>query len=277
MKKKSKLPEKFSRLPDLFEAQKSASVEKYVEEVSHLGSESAKTQRFLLLLNDIFGDVNATFVEEYLKGVERHVKAKGKDIVLRGRVDNLYGNLVIEFEKDLGKTLPEAKEQLKKYVACLWSEEEERNVNYLCLASDGIDFQIFSPRTEKPLTEPLLPEDIFLQKIDELRLPTTEPYQAYFWLDRYLFRERILSPRTEEFERDFGMRSPAFLFSFRLLKDVLKQVQDRSDFQVIYENWERYLRVTYGSIIGSKDLFLRHTYLATLAKLIAWARLTEST
>ena len=277
MKKKSKLPEKFSRLPDLFEAQKSARVEKYVEEVSHLGSESAKTQRFLLLLNDIFGDVTATFVEEYLKGVERHVKAKGKDIVLRGRVDNLYGNLVIEFEKDLGKTLPEAKEQLKRYVACLWSEEEERNVNYLCLASDGIDFQIFSPRTEKPLTEPLLPEDIFLQKIDELRLPTTEPYQAYFWLDRYLFRERILSPRTEEFERDFGMRSPAFLFSFRLLKDVLKQVQDRSDFQVIYENWERYLRVTYGSIIGSKDLFLRHTYLATLAKLIAWARLTEST
>jgi type I restriction-modification system DNA methylase subunit len=121
----------------------------------------------------------------------------------------------------------------------------------------------------------LLPEDILLEKVDQLRLPTPEPYQAYFWFDRYLFRGRILSPRTEEFERDFGMRSPAFLFSFRLLKEALELVEDRSDFQVIYENWERYLRVTYGSIIGSKDLFLRHTYLATLAKLIAWARLTE--
>jgi SAM-dependent methyltransferase len=125
------------------------------------------------------------------------------------------------------------------------------------------------------LTESLLPEDILLDEVDELRLPTPEPYQAYFWLDRYFFREKVLPPQTEEFERDFGMRSPAFLFSFRLLKDALEQVESRSEFQVIYENWERYLRVTYGSVIGSKDLFLRHTYLATLAKLIAWARLTE--
>lgn len=274
-KKLPKLPEKPSRFADLFDVQKSASIQNYVEGISHLGSESARCQRFLLLLKDIFGEVNTNFVEDYLSGVEKYVKSKGKDIVLKGKVDNLYGNLVIEFERDLGKTLPEAKEQLKRYVACLWSEKEETKVNYLCLAADGIDFQVFSPRTEKPLTEPLLPEDILLEKVDELRLPTPEPYQAYFWLDRYFFRERILPPRTEEFERDFGMRSPAFLFSFRLLKESLKQVENRSDFQVIYENWERYLRVTYGSITGSKDLFLRHTYLATLAKLIAWARLTE--
>jgi len=270
-----KIPEKPSRFGDLFEVQKSADIQNYVEEVSHLSSESAKTQRFLLLLKDIFGDVNTKFVEDYLRGVEKYVKSKDKDIVLKGRVDNLYGNLVIEFERDLGKTLSEAKEQLKRYIACLWSEEEEKKINYLCMAADGINFQVFSPGTEKPLTEPLLPEDIVLEKVDELRLPTPEPYQAYFWLDRYFFRERILPPRTEDFERDFGMRSPAFLFSFRLLKGVLKQVEDRSDFQVIYENWERYLRVTYGSVTGSKDLFLRHTYLATLAKLIAWARLTE--
>lgn len=270
-----KIPEKPSRFGDLFEVQKSADIQNYVEEVSHLGSESAKSQRFLILLNNIFGDTNTKFVEDYLRGVEKYVKSKRKDFVLKGRVDNLYGNLVIEFERDLGKTLLEAKEQLQKYIACLWSEQEERKINYLCMTADGINFQVFSPSTEKPLTESLLPEDILLDKVDELRLPTPEPYQAYFWFDRYFFRERILPPRTEEFERDFGMRSPAFLFSFRLLKEALKQVEDRSDFQVIYENWERYLRVTYGSVIGSKDLFLRHTYLATLAKLIAWVRLTQ--
>ncbi len=274
-RKVPKIPEKPARFGDLFDVQKSADIQDYIEEVSRLGSESAKTQRFLLLLKDIFGDVNTKFVEDYLSGVEKYVKSKEKDIVLKGRVDNLYGNLVIEFEKDLNKTLPEAKEQLQRYIACLWSEEAERKINYLCMAADGLNFQIFSPRTEKPLTEPLLPEDILLEKIDELKLPTPEPYQAYFWLDRYFFRERILPPRTEEFERDFGMCSPAFVFSFRLLKEAIKQVENRSDFRVIYENWERYLRVTYGSVIGSKDLFLRHTYLATLAKLIAWARLTE--
>jgi methylase of polypeptide subunit release factors len=273
--KTSKLPEKPSRFPDVFDAQRSASIQKYVQEVSQLGSEPARCQRFLLLLKDLFGELNANFVEDYLRGVEKYVKSKRKDVLLKGKVDNLYGNLVIEFERDLGKTLPQAKEQLQKYMACLWSEEEERKVNYLCLAADGITFQVFSPGTEKPLTESPLPEDILLEKVDELKLPTPELYQAYFWLDRYFLRERILPPRTEEFERDFGMRSPAFLFSFRLLKESLRQVQNRSDFQVIYENWEKYLRVTYGSIIGSKDLFLRHTYLATLAKLIAWARLTE--
>ena len=273
--KKSKLPEKPSRFADIFDVQKSASIQKYVQEVPQLGSEPARCQRFLLLLKDLFGELNANFVEDYLRGVERYLKSKRKGVLLKGKVDNLYGNLVIEFERDLSKTLAQAREQLQKYMACLWSDEDERKVNYLCMAADGVTFQVFSPRTEKVFTETLLPEDVLLEKVDELKLPTPEPYQAYFWLDRYFLRERILPPRTEEFERDFGMRSPAFLFSFRRLKESLRQVQDRSDFQIIYVNWEKYLRVTYGSIIGSTDMFLRHTYLATLAKLIAWARLTE--
>ena len=57
-RKLAKLPEKASRTPDLFEVQKASIFRDYVEEVSHLGSESAKTQRFLLLLKDVFGDVN---------------------------------------------------------------------------------------------------------------------------------------------------------------------------------------------------------------------------
>jgi len=187
-RKLPKIPEKPARFGDLFDVQKSSAIQSYVEEVSRLGSESAKTQRFLILLKDTFGDVNTKFVENYLSGVEKYVKSKGKDVVLKGKVDNLYGNLVIEFERDLGKTLPEAKEQLQRYIACLWSEEEERKINYLCMAADGINFQVFSPKTEKPLTESLLPEDILLEKIDELKLPTPDPYQAYFWLDRYLFR-----------------------------------------------------------------------------------------
>jgi hypothetical protein len=141
--KPSKLPEKPPRFADLFDVHKSASIQNYVGGISQLGSESARCQRFLLLLKDLFGEVNTNFVEDYLRGVEKYVKSKGKDVVLKGKVDNLYGNLVIEFERDLGKMLPEAKEQLQKYMACLWSEEEERKVNYLCLATDGIDFHVF--------------------------------------------------------------------------------------------------------------------------------------
>src|SRR4030042_2331406 len=102
VKKPPKLPEKPSRFADIFDTQKSVSIERYEREVSQLGSESARCQRFLLLLKDLFGEVNTNFVENYLRGVEKYVKSKGKDIVLKGKVDNLYGNLVIEFERALG-------------------------------------------------------------------------------------------------------------------------------------------------------------------------------
>ena len=128
MRKKEsiKITEKPSRVPDLFELQRDSTLKDYIEEVSHLGSESAIVQRFLLLLKDVFGEINSNFVEDYLQGVEKYVKVRKKDFLLRGRIDNLYGNLVIEFESDLGKKLLEAEGQLKRYVACLWSEEEEK-------------------------------------------------------------------------------------------------------------------------------------------------------
>jgi hypothetical protein len=58
------------------------------------------------------------FIEDYVAGIEKYVKVKQKDRLLRGHVDNLFGNLVIEFECDLNKTRREAGEQLQRYVAC---------------------------------------------------------------------------------------------------------------------------------------------------------------
>src|SRR4030042_391705 len=133
--KRSKLTEKPSRTPDLFEVQRARVFKDYIEQVAPLSSESAKSQRLLMLLKDLFEEVNPNFVEDYLQGIEKYVQVKRKDFLLRGRIDNLYGNLVIEFESDLGRKLSEAQEQLRKYIACLWSEEEERKVNYLCLAT----------------------------------------------------------------------------------------------------------------------------------------------
>ena len=46
---------------------------------------------------------------------------------------------------------------------------------------------------------------------------------------------------------------------------------------MIYDSWEKYLRIVYGSEVAGDELFVRHTYLATLAKLMSWVRISEIT
>ena len=201
--KKSKLTEKPSRIPDISEQNISKKFKEYTEQISTQNTESAKAQRFLILLKDVFGNVNAGFVEDYLHGVEKYVSVKQKDIILRGRIDTLYGNLIIEFEKDLRKSLNEAVEQLKRYTSYLSQSGDK--VNYLCLATDGILFYVYLPKIKEN-------KEVELEEIEKIDLTKTEPYQAYFWLDRYFFRRKLLHPKTEEIVKDFGIKSPAFKY-----------------------------------------------------------------
>jgi len=62
-----------------------------------------------------------------------------------------------------------------------------------------------------------------------------------------------------------------------VLDAVWKHVADDTESQVFYESWQKYLRITYGAPVAEQELFLRHTYLATLAKIMVWIRLTGAT
>ncbi|MBI5182390.1 MAG: N-6 DNA methylase [Nitrospirae bacterium] len=265
--KKTKFTEKPSRMPDVSEQSISQKFKEYTEQICQLNTESAKAQRFLIFLKDIFGDVNAGFVEDYLHGVEKYISVKKKDIILRGRIDTLYGNLIIEFEKDLRKSLNEAVEQLKRYTSYLLQSGEK--ASYLCLATDGILLNVYLPKINGD-------GKVELEEIEKIDLTKTEPYQVYFYLDRYFFRKTQLHPKTEEIVRDFGIKSPAFKYCFNTLERIWNAVKNGTDFKVVYDNWEKYLRVTYGSLIGSEELFLRHSYLAVFTKLIVYMRLEES-
>jgi len=56
--------------------------------------------------------------------------------------------------------------------------------------------------------------------------------------------------------------------------DAIAAVRRQADFQATYANWRRSLSLAYGTSVGDEVLFVRHTYLATLAKLIAHLRIT---
>ena len=275
MNKQSKLTEKATRMPDIRPTQWDEIINKYLADVEPMNSESARSHRFGMLLNQLIG-FEPGFIESYVSGVEKYLKVKQKDRILKGKADNLFGNVIIEFEANMPKKLSEAEEQLCRYVAILWSQEHpDSRKPYLGIATDGVRFYTYSPRIADTAKE-VVPEDVHLHLLEKADWTKFQPYEIYFWLDRYFLRKEILHPTSEAIVGDFGVRSHAFQTTTNALLSLWQSVKKQSSFEVIYDSWEKYLRIVYGSQVAGDELFIRHTYLATLAKLMSWMRITDS-
>src|SRR5579871_1858008 len=84
-------------------------------------------------------------------------------------------------------------------------------------------------------------------------------------------------PTGENIVREFGIRSPVFLTVFPCLLARWTESRGRHEVAAAYDRWEDRLLATYGAHAAGEELFIRHTYLATIAKLMVWSRLMEST
>lgn len=271
----TKLTEGSARIPDAREARVAETVREYLSVIEPLKGEAQRSLRFALLVQELLG-LEPKLVGDYVHGVERYVSIRQKDRVLRGRVDNLFGNLIIEFESSIPRKLAEAEEQLRNYVAILWSQEPpESRRPYLCMATDGVRFEVYSPTTEHPASEDVLPDEVRLQPGESCNWSEFRPIDVLFWLDRYFVRREQLRPTSEEMVKDFGPKSHAFQTTTSSLLNVWARIAEQRPFSVIYESWQKYLAIVYGSSVGERELFVRHTYLATLAKLLSWKRMAE--
>ncbi len=275
---KSRLREKPARAPRPHFVRIEKSISKYVEEVTTLQGESARFHRFTSLLNELFGDLDFPFIRDFLSGLESKISAyEGEKCrVLRGRPDALYGNLVVEFERSLPSKLKEARKQLQRYLAILKNNQDTKEAYFIPIASDGVLFLVFAPREGEGIRLARETGEIQIEQVDGFNLEKRPAIDFYYWLDRYFLREHKREPRTENFLQDFGTNSPAFRYASSLWMEVIETTRERSDFKVIYDNWRKYLRVAYGTAVGDLDLFVRHTFLATLAKLIAYVRITNT-
>jgi hypothetical protein len=275
---KSRLRERAARAPRPHLGRFEKSIAKYLEEVKPLKSEPARLTRFSILLNELFGELDFPLIRDFLAGFETQISTHEgeKCRVLRGRTDALYGNLVIEFERGASGWLREAKKQLQRYLAILGRNEETRDSYFIPIASDGISFVVFAPKEGARLSATSDAEEVEVEEIEEFNLDKRQPLDFYFWLDRYFLREHKREPRTENFLQDFGTQSPAFRYAASLWLEAAETIREQTDFKVIYDNWRKYLRIAYGTAVGDRDLFVRHTFLATLAKLIAYIRITNA-
>ena len=109
-------------------------------------SEYARGVAFVQLLKDLLLEADPLFLQDYLQGMEHTLQGPKTALYNRGRVDALYGNLVIEFKRSLAKSLDEAREQLRKYLAALQQSPEDRRRPLIAIATDGIHFVAYAPR-----------------------------------------------------------------------------------------------------------------------------------
>jgi len=277
--KPSKLREKSTRIPSIQMERKAQVIREYLARVSQRPelSEYARGVAFVQLLKDLLLEADPLFLQDYLQGMEHTLQGPKTALYNRGRVDALYGNLVIEFKRSLAKSLDEAREQLRKYLAALQQSPEDRRRPLIAIATDGIHFVAYAPRFSLDATT-LAPQDIELVATETADVGAMSPEEVYYWLDRYFVRQTgPIAPRTKQIVNDFGPTSGSFVHALNVLDGLWKSVESDSESQVFFDSWQKYLRITYGGPVADRELFLRHTYLATLAKIMVWVRLTGAT
>lgn len=258
----------------------------YLKAVRGLPNESAKTHRFLALVGELFPGNRVT--TQLSAGIEKRVRidtAKGEK---RGRIDSYYGNAVIEFENSLAATGSAAEKQLREYISGVWAEEKGSYRPLIGVASDGIVWRIYRPTLKTSVKSKPKAEDVELELLRELTLTDKTLGDFWVWLTSFLFRPGNTLPTAEQFRVDFGVASLAFHDGIDALNTAWRIAQKASEPRLAFETWEKYLTVTYGRLVptqkegevesGEADLpvlFLKHTYLASVARFLIWASISK--
>lgn len=245
-----------------------APFESFLQDLSKATNETQKRELFIGLAKSGFADTD--LATELALGAEYKVRFTSAGIIRRGAVDAFYGNLIIEFEHDLGKTGDHALEQLKAYVAGAWTEDKSAARPYLAVATDGKRWQIFAPQL--PPGSTIAPENVVLGEAIETWEPTGKEDGSSLreFLNRLFFRKTLLKPTASNFAQDFGLSSPAFVRARQGLLQKISELGGDPQLGVLQKAWKASLQIAYGSVDTDDELFAKHTYLAVLARLLVW-------
>lgn len=233
--------------------------EKYVRDVRALHErgraegrrlESAKMKTFFSFLERVAG----LRPEEY---------SYDAFVVKGSRPDAVTGNVVVEFEDDLSQAseVREAEAQLKRYLGELGQRDPARR--FWAVASDGLRFVLYKPSARGGEVE--------LRRVDEIDVLRDDPRRFYWFIYEYFFEERFRTElRPESFVLRFGYGSRVFRETMELLRSLWRRVASTALATTIFSEWSKYYTYVTGRECRDVELFLRHTYLATLAKILTY-------
>src|SRR5918992_5405250 len=183
--------------------------------------------------------------------------------VFRGRIDAVLGRLVFEFKQDLVSSINEAEAQLRRYLSDL--HRQYPDITYTGIACDGLRFYVYRASYQDNREAALEP----IGSLDLERAP--DSLEAFLWLDSLFahFRQDRTAPTARSVVVALGASSPTFRHVFPVLLGLFRKVKDAPEVVVRYREWQSYLSIVYGSEVGDDALFVRHTYLSLVARLIA--------
>jgi len=229
----------------------------YIIEVKEKHSENAKAIAFSSFIQKVFQ------IES--KDIDFEVPVRTEVMEMRGRIDAVFGNLIIEFKKDLRKNIDQAEEELLKYLQSY--NEKYHDSKFIGIATDGIRFKVYHPVYEKNVITKI-------EEIDKINLEEKQPEEIFLWFDVYLFTTEKIVPTSIDIKKRFGLESPTFATILRKLEELFEKVQIFKPALIKFENWNRYLEVVYGDKPNEKRLFFTHTYLSTFVKLLVHVKIT---
>lgn len=244
------------------------------QKVKAANKEATKKEAFKDLLNRLFANDEDTreVIDAISSGAEATVlNIPRRDRKHRGSADTLYYKIIVEFENDLKKTLPHAKEQLAGYL--LGQVNSGEGYNFTLIASDFINWKVFAPDVAQlPELETLKEDELKLNEVESAPFTLTDDNTEdfYYWIDRFLFKEEKQKATLKRIEESFGYQSPIFIQCFREMTRNFRSVKDSGEVQVSFEQWKKFLSIAYGSFVPSEQNFLIHTYLSIFAKMLAY-------
>jgi len=184
--------------------------------------------------------------------LEKNIKL----LKVNGFIDALYRDIIFEFKRDLAVEREKGLLELTTYI-------QSQNDNHFGILTDGLVFEAYVLKEGK------------LTLIDSLNLnaKAVTPEIVYTWFDAFIFSEKEIAPTASDIVARFGDASAVFNSSLRQLAVMAGSFNDNPTFKVKYDEWDKLLAKAYGHSVARPQLFLRHTYLSMLAKLIAYTAL----
>lgn len=247
-------------------------IKNYLKNVQASNKEAAKKEHFVKLLERLFNSYKniREILDDMGTGAEKTVlNIVNEDRVKYGAADTQYDKTIIEFENDLSKTGDHAVDQLKEYLVGNW--KSGRKYHFNLISTDCINWEVYVPDYEKLVVMKKMSTDkIQLMKIDEFILTEENTDDFFFFIDRYLFKSDKMPATLENIQRNFGVKSEVFKNTIAKFKKIYEEHGNSSDIIVAYNEWEKFLAIAYGAFKGTNDIFLIHTYLSVLSKMLAY-------